>query len=125
MRLYADSGMDPFLPRTTPARVAGCARRTFLACIAALPARARLKFDVDEFDRARVLRDASRYLDQKPITVTASRSSRSSGGPHDFFSEGDYWWPDPRNPGGPYIRRDGMSNPDNFDDHRRALMRLA
>jgi Alginate lyase len=44
---------------------------------------------------------------------------------HDFFSEGDYWWPDPQNPTGPYIQRDGMSNPDNFNDHRRALMRLS
>ncbi len=84
-----------------------------------------LTFDVDVFDRARVLRDANQYLNQKPVTVTASHSPRSSGGPHDFFSEGDYWWPDPKNPGGPYIRRDGMSNPDNFDDHRRALMRFS
>ena len=44
---------------------------------------------------------------------------------HDFFSEGDYWWPDSQNPGGPYIQRDGMSNPDNFVEHRRALMRLS
>ena len=28
-------------------------------------------------------------------------------------------------PGGPYIQRDGMSNPDNFVEHRRALMRLS
>ncbi len=100
-------------------------RRTFLAFATALPARAMLTFDVDVFDRARVLRDANQYLNQKPVTVTASHSPRSSGGPHDFFSEGDYWWPDPKNPGGPYIRRDGMSNPDNFDDHRRALMRFS
>jgi hypothetical protein len=44
---------------------------------------------------------------------------------HDYFSEGDYWWPDPKNPNGPYIRRDGMSNPGNFDDHRKALMRFS
>jgi hypothetical protein len=29
------------------------------------------------------------------------------------------------NPSGLYIRRDGMSNPDNFDDHHRALLRLS
>ena len=71
-------------------------------------------------ERARVLSAAGRYLKDAPITVTASRSSRSAGGPHDFFSEGDYWWPDPVNPDGPYIQRDGMSNPGNFTDHRRA-----
>ncbi len=33
--------------------------------------------------------------------------------------------PDPEHPDGPYIQRDGMSNPDNFTDHRRYLMRLS
>src|SRR5213075_2107082 len=56
---------------------------------------------------------------------TASSSPRSAGGPHDFFSEADYWWPDPKDPNGPYIQRDGMSNPANFVEHRRALMRLS
>jgi hypothetical protein len=60
-----------------------------------------------------------------PVTVTASRSPRSAGGLHDFFSEGDYWWPDPKDPGAPYIQRDGMTNPDNFVAHRQALMRLS
>jgi hypothetical protein len=76
-------------------------------------------------ERQRVLAAAAKYLKQQPITVTAYTSRRSAGGPHDYFSEGDYWWPDPANPGGPYIQRDGMSNPDNFDEHRRALMRLS
>jgi len=83
----------------------------------------RLK--VATFDRSRILTAANKYLNEQPITITASRSPRSSGGLHDFFSEGDYWWPDPNNPGGPYIQRDGMSNPDNFVDHRRYLMRLS
>jgi hypothetical protein len=82
-------------------------------------------FDVEKFDRARVLRAANQYLKEQPITITASSSSRSAGGPHDFFSEGDYWWPDPQNPTGPYIQRDGMTNPDNFVEHRRFLMRLS
>jgi len=76
-------------------------------------------------DRARILKAANQYLTEEPITITESRSSRSTGGAHDFFSEGDYWWPDPQNPNGPYVQRDGMSNPDNFNDHRRALMRLS
>jgi hypothetical protein len=76
-------------------------------------------------ERARVIAAADRYLEEVPVTVTASASPRSAGGPHDYFSEGDYWWPDPQNPGGPYIQKDGMSNPGNFNDHRRALMRLS
>ncbi|HEY3026394.1 MAG TPA: alginate lyase family protein [Pyrinomonadaceae bacterium] len=82
-------------------------------------------FNVAAFDRARILKAANRYLSEAPITITASHSPRSAGGRHDFFSEGDYWWPDPQNPNGPYVQRDGMSNPDNFNEHRRALMRLS
>jgi hypothetical protein len=80
---------------------------------------------VAKVDRNRILTEANRYLSEKPITITATRSARSSGGPHDYFSEGDYWWPDPKNPGGPYIRRDGLSNPENFNAHRNALIRLS
>ena len=76
-------------------------------------------------DRQRILTAADRYLREEPLTITGSFSPRSAGGKHDYFSEGDYWWPDPKNPSGPYIRRDGLSNPDNFADHRRALVRLS
>jgi hypothetical protein len=85
----------------------------------------RESFSVVALERTRVLAAAERYLNEKPLTVTAFVSDRSAGGRHDFFSEGDYWWPDPNNPGGPYIQRDGMSNPDNFVEHRRLLMRLS
>lgn len=85
----------------------------------------RTAFNVAAFDRQRILKAANQYLSEAPIAITASHSSRSAGGMHDFFSEGDYWWPDPQNPGGPYIQRDGMSNPDNFIEHRRALTRLS
>ena len=88
-------------------------------------AKPHLGLDVASFDRNRVLKLASQYLTEQPITITASTSPRSAGGPHDFFSEGDYWWPDPQNPNGPYVQRDGFSNPDNFIDHRRYLMRLS
>jgi hypothetical protein len=40
------------------------------------------------------------------------------GGKHDFYSEGDYWWPDEKNPNGPYIQKDGLTNPENFVAHR-------
>src|SRR5262245_2805016 len=104
-------------------------RRTFCMSAAGLaiprtfqPGKA---FDVAAFDRKRVLSAAEKYLGEKPVTITESTSERSAGGKHDFFSEGDYWWPDPKNPQGPYIQRDGMSNPGNFIDHRRLLMRLS
>ncbi|WP_312334132.1 alginate lyase family protein [Sphingobacterium sp.] len=64
-------------------------------------------------------------MKQKPLTVTAYRAVRSTGGIHDFYSEGDYWWPDPKDPAAPYIQRDGMSNPANFVEHRKAMIRFS
>jgi hypothetical protein len=83
-----------------------------------------IDFDLAKFERLRVLADAKKYLQQAPVTITAASSPRSAGGKHEYFSEGDYWWPDPKDPNGPYIQRDGMSNPDNFTAHRHALIRL-
>ena len=76
-------------------------------------------------ERARVVAAADKYLREAPLTITAFPAARSAGGLHDFYSEGDYWWPDPEKPGGPYIRRDGETNPDNFVAHRDAMRRLS
>lgn len=62
---------------------------------------------------------------QQPLTVTAYSCSRSAGGKHDFYSEGDYWWPNPASADSPYIQRDGQTNPANFVEHRRAMVRFS
>lgn len=91
--------------------------------INAVPAQ---RFDLwQEEERERTLQKAREYAQEKPITITAYPCPRSAGGIHDYFSEGDYWWPDPNNPTGPYIQRDGLSNPDNFIRHRQLLWRLS
>lgn len=72
-----------------------------------------------------VLLDANLAMKQKPLTVTSAFSERSKGGKHDFFSEGDYWWPDSIHPDGPYIQRDGFTNPQNFTAHRLAMIRFS
>lgn len=72
-------------------------------------------------DEQALLAEANDYLEEKPVTVTAFRAARSAGGIHDFYSEGDYWWPNPEDPDGPYIRRDGQTNPENFTAHREAM----
>ena len=72
-----------------------------------------------------ILIRANQELKLKPITVTASYSDRSAGGRHDFFSEADYWWPDSLNPSGPYIQKDGQTNPANFSEHRLAMIRFS
>lgn len=81
--------------------------------------------DLAEIEKPRIMYKAAKYLKEEPRTVTAYKCVRSPGGPHDFYSEGDYWWPDPKNPNGPYIRRDGETNPDNFIAHREAMIRLS
>jgi hypothetical protein len=86
---------------------------------------ASYKNRVVEVLREQVLKEAAWALRQEPVTVTASLAGRSAGGKHDFYSEGDYWWPDPENPEGPFIQRDGMTNPDNFVAHRQAMIRFS
>lgn len=107
----------------------------FLALIAGLPGatsadpsqpvESQYAFNLVEVERSRILTKARAYLDEAPVTITAYRAERSNGGLHDFYSEGDYWWPDPENPQGAYVRRDGMTNPDNFVAHRMAMVRLS
>jgi hypothetical protein len=80
---------------------------------------------VAELERSRVLRAAESYLKEEPKTIVSTPAPRSAGGLHDYYSEGDYWWPDPKNPDGPYIRRDGESNPANFTAHRDLLLRFS
>lgn len=75
--------------------------------------------------RKQILDEASWALQQYPVTVTAQISPGSAGGRHDFFSEGDYWWPNPANADSPYIQKDGMSNPENFTAHRLAMIRFS
>jgi len=80
---------------------------------------------VAEADRRRILEAASRYVSQAPLTITAFPAKRSAGGLHDFYSQADYFWPNPQNPSGPYINRDGQSNPDNFNEHRKVMIALS
>lgn len=75
--------------------------------------------------RQSILKEAAWALKQRPVTVTAESCPRSAGGKHDFYSEGDYWWPDEENPDGPYIQTDGLTNPQNFTAHRLAMIRLS
>jgi hypothetical protein len=72
-----------------------------------------------------ILKKAEWALQQQPVTVTASYSPRSSGGRHDFFSEGDYWWPNPKGVDSPWVSIDGKTNPGNFVEHRHAMIRFS
>ena len=85
----------------------------------------KLTLDVAAIDRARILKAADAALTLVPLTITQFRAAQSSGGPNDFFSQADYYWPDPRKTNGlPYMQRDGETNPANFNEHRMAIRRL-
>ncbi len=99
-----------------------------LAALLLMPSNAPAQMtraDLIRIERARVLTAAQQYLREKPVTITAFRAERSAGGLHDFFSEGDYWWPNPLSADSPYIQRDGETNPDNFVAHRDAMRRMS
>jgi hypothetical protein len=115
-------------PSTTLTRADGC--RLIYQALPKLQRKAEspapsLDKEIAEALREQVMSEAEWALQQQPVTVTAQSSSRSAGGKHDFFSEGDYWWPDPNSTDGPYIQRDGLSNPDNFVAHRQAMIRFS
>lgn len=74
---------------------------------------------------SRMLHKAALYQAQKPLTLTEFSCPHSPGTAQDFYSEADYWWPQSDQPAAPYQRRDGLSNPDNFNDHRQALIRCS
>lgn len=80
---------------------------------------------VVNFEKNRIDSLVETCWNEKPITVTDTLCIRNAGSVHDFYSEGDYWWSDPENPEGPYVRNDGLSNPNNFVSHRHAMIRMS
>lgn len=103
---------------TTPAAVTTPA-------VAGTPVAPKVVVDVASIDRERILMAAGKALAQAPVSITAFPAKLSEGGPNDFYSNGDYWWPDPTKPNGlPYVRRDGETNPENFSQHRLVVKTL-
>jgi Alginate lyase len=80
---------------------------------------------VAQLDQARILRLANAALKLKPPAITDFISTNSAGGPHDFFSQADYSWPNPNTENGlPYVDRDGLSNPNVFTADRMAMRHM-
>jgi len=115
------------------ASVAGVPTRTLALAWPAVPfameTPAQVFADVAQFDRERVLRLAAGAMQRAPVSLRSvplpGFAAKTGAVPGDFLSMGDYWWPDPRKPDGlPYIRRDGETNPANFEDHRRLMREM-
>jgi Alginate lyase len=102
-----------------------CSLLVCLFLFSSAAAKAATTFSVADIDRDRILQAASNALTLRPVTITAYRAKYSEGGIHDFYSNGDYWWPNPKTTNGlPYISLDGKSNPNNFNKHRECLHQL-
>ncbi|GIP34343.1 alginate lyase family protein [Paenibacillus sp. J2TS4] len=72
-----------------------------------------------------VVTKAEEAMNATPMHITDAVAPMSEGGIHDYYSNGDYWWPNPDTPDGlPYVRRDGESNPGSFNEHRQILRSL-
>ena len=68
--------------------------------------------------RKQLLKDADGALKAAIVAVTDKHTLMPpSGDKHDYFSLSPYWWPDPSKADGlPYIRRDGVTNPESKKD---------
>ena len=56
---------------------------------------------------AKVKSEAAKAMKTPLLSVTMKPQTPPSGDKHDYLSMAIYWWPDPKNPTGPYISRDG------------------
>src|SRR6185369_15806355 len=89
------------------------------------PPQRAIAIDVAAFDNDRIMTRAKAAMALEPLTITKRRAKLSPGGPNDFYSMADYWWPNAASPTGlPYVKRDGQINPKNFADHRKCLLQF-
>jgi hypothetical protein len=66
-----------------------------------------------------LVKHANKLLKYAPVSVMDKTEIPPSGDKHDFMSLAPYWWPDSSKPNGlPYIRKDGVVNPEvkNYPD---------
>ena len=62
---------------------------------------------------AKLREEADKILESPTAKIVDVKLPRPSGDLHDYVSMGPYWWPNPDTPDGlPYIRRDGIVNPE-------------
>ena len=71
-----------------------------------------------------LLTRASSLLKIDAFTIIHKGYTPPSGTKHDYFSTGQYWWPNPDTPDGlPFIRKDGQANPDSESISDRNTLR--
>ncbi len=69
---------------------------------------------------------ADRAMMLGPFSVMQKKKTPPSGDNHDYYSLGIYWWPNPDTPDGlPYVRHDGIRNPEYADYDSPAKSQMA
>ncbi|KAI9228399.1 MAG: alginate lyase-domain-containing protein [Piptocephalis tieghemiana] len=64
-------------------------------------------------EAANALSDVTKRSHAAPLfTITNATVTPPSGDKRDFLSYAPYWWPNPLDPTGPWIQKDGVINPD-------------
>lgn len=71
-----------------------------------------------------IIRIARKKLTEPLLTVIDKQTLPPSGDSHDYISLAIYYWPDPANPNGPYLSKDGYVNPEKKDLSRYDAPRL-
>lgn len=69
--------------------------------------------------------EADRRIKEGPWSVTFERPSGIFLQLQDYYSEAPQWWPNPVDPGGPYVFREGHVNPERFTANLAALHSMA
>ena len=65
---------------------------------------------------------ADAFTGMQAVSVMDKEMLPPSGNKHDYYSLGPYWWPDPETDNGlPYIRKDGIRNPERLKYDAPAL----
>ena len=69
---------------------------------------------------------ADKAMLQGPFSVLQKNMTPPSGDKHDYLSQGPYWWPNPDTPDGlPYVRHDGIINPEYYNFDSRTMGRMS
>jgi hypothetical protein len=92
----------------------------FILCFSAITLQAQTRlWNMETLKKAKaenpalvekIIKEADKYLPKTILSVVDKNKPAPSGDKHDYISCAPYYWPDPANPTGPYIRRDGEKN---------------
>lgn len=79
---------------------------------------------LNDTEKKRLIEKADEELKNRNIVVT-NKKQCLTGDKHNYESLSSYYWPDPNNPNGAYISKDGLVNPETLDYDREKIDKMA